>query len=92
MQTDLSLFTLIPPTVLNNIIYNFHKYSNIQTIHSYSITQLFIIRNTKLECRLLEIHNSNSLSTFKHKLNADLNMPLHTTTIESVLAKYIMHD
>ena len=83
MQNDLcpealNTYPLLSPTVGNNTNYNFRNSTNIQTIRS----------NTQLYCKSFllsvirdwddlpqDIQSSNSLSTFKRKLNADLNKP-----------------
>ena len=74
----LNTYSLLSPIVGNNTNYNFRNSTNIQTIHS----------NAQLYCKSFlpsvirdwgdlpqDIQSSNSLSTFKRKLNADLNKP-----------------
>ena len=72
------LFSLIPPSVGNNTTYNLRNSKNLQTMHSnvqlyYKSFLPSVIRDWNDLPQ--EIHNSNSLSRFKHKPNADLNMP-----------------
>ena len=43
----------------------------------------------KYETGMIRI--SNNLATFNHKLNADLNMPLHAMPKERGMVKNIMH-
>ena len=98
MQNDLSpeyLTSLVPPTDGNNRNYNPRNSTNLQTMHSniqlyYKSFLPSVIRDWKDLPQ--EIQKSDSFSTFKRKLNADLKCLLHCIRKVRVLSKRTKHD